>query len=154
MVSDNDIEKYVLETYRPLMKRDGMEGWTALEPYTVVFRPLLAEREVWVEAALNHFCTVANGVTVQSLDVVPNIPGFKNNTSSNQPYYRGHIGGLFGVLKRKVKGSSETPVVRFGNAIQARSFGSKCTTVQISVSRAENNQNLARGIHAQCPKIM
>lgn len=101
------------------MRRDGEEHWTALGSYSVVFRPVLGEREVWVETLLNHFCTLANGVGMHSLDVVPNIPGFKNNSSVDQPYFKGYIGGLFGVLKRKIKGTSATPVVRFGNAIQA-----------------------------------
>lgn len=100
-----------------------MEDWTALGPYSVIFRPVLGEREVWVETALNHFCTLANGISVHSVDVVPKIPGFKNNMSSDQPYYKGDIGGLFGVLKRKVKETSATPRVRFGNAIQARAGG-------------------------------
>lgn len=122
------------------MRRDGVEGWTALGPYSVVFRPLLGEREVWVETALNHFCTVANGVDVQCSEVVPNIPGFKNKTSSHQPYYKGHIGGLFGVLKRKVKGSSATPFVRFGNAIQARVFVFKCTKT-FCIRRSEQTES-------------
>lgn len=116
IVSDKDIEKYVLEVYRPLTSPNGAEHWTVLGPYTVIFRPVLGEREVWVEVALSHFCTVTHGVKM----VAVNIPGYNSNKPSEQSYYKGDIGGLFGTLRRKIKGKTATPVVRLGNATQAR----------------------------------
>ncbi|CAB1106731.1 unnamed protein product [Ectocarpus sp. CCAP 1310/34] len=118
VVNDEDIEKHILETYRPLTSPDGVGNWTALEPYTVHFRsPVLGGREVWVEIALKHFCTVANGTKTA---VVPNIPGYNHKKSGNLPYLKGDIGGLFGPLRRKVsREKSARPMVRLGNATQA-----------------------------------
>lgn len=95
-----------------------MKDWSILGQYSVLFPPpALGDREVWVEVALNHFCTVANGVKTA---VVPNIPGYKNDKPSDRPYYKGEIGGLFGMLRRKLKGRAAPPTVRFGNATQVR----------------------------------
>lgn len=107
----------MLETYRPLTSPDGVNDWTVLGHYSVLFPPPALEgREVWVEVALNHFCTVANGVRTA---IVPNIPGYNNDKPSDRPYYTGDIAGLFGRLRRKLKGGSAPPMVRFGNATQA-----------------------------------
>lgn len=116
MVDDKDIEKYILEMYRPLTSPNGADDWTVQGRYSVVFHPGNGDREVWVETALYHFCTVANGVRT----AVPNIPGYKNDKPSTQSYYKGYIGGLFGMLTRKAGRGSVTPMVRLGNATQAR----------------------------------
>lgn len=117
VVDDQDIEKYILETYRPLTSPNGAENWTVLGRYSVHFPPpVLGDREVWVEIAVNHFCTVANGISVA---VVPNIPGYPNKPS-NRPYYKKEIGGLFGTLRRKFRDKSATPTVRLGNVTKAR----------------------------------
>lgn len=116
VVDNKEIENYVLETYRPLTSRNGLEDWTILGHYSVLFRSVDGDQEVWVETALEHFCDVANGVQI----ITPSIPGYKSEKRTNQPYYKGDIGGLFGALRRKVKGASATPMVRFGNATQVR----------------------------------
>ena len=118
VVDDRDIERHVLEAYRPLTSPDGVRDWTVLGHYSVLFpTQALGDREVWVEIGLNHFCTVANGVKTA---VVPNIPGYRNDKPSERPYYTGDIGGLFGMLRRRLKGRTAPPMVRFGNATQAR----------------------------------
>lgn len=55
-MGDEDIEKYVLETYRPLTSPDGKENWTSMQPFSVLLPPPVHGKQgVWVETALYHF---------------------------------------------------------------------------------------------------
>lgn len=116
-LDDQDIKNFVFETYRPLTSPNGADGWTVMGAYSVRLPPPSASghlgREVWVETALLHFCTVANGVKV-------NIPGYNHHNSSDDPYYRGDMGGFSRRMRWKFKGTPSKPMVRLGNATQAR----------------------------------
>ncbi|CAM9423661.1 unnamed protein product [Ectocarpus fasciculatus] len=98
LVSDEEIERDVLKTYRPLTSPDGVEDWTTLGPYSVIFRRQLGEREVWVETPVNHFSVTANAMKT-------------DKGAKNQAYYYGDLGGL----RWWFKGRSRVPKVRFGN---------------------------------------
>ncbi|CAM9227605.1 unnamed protein product [Ectocarpus sp. 12 AP-2014] len=102
-VSDEEIEHDVLQTYRPLTSPDGVEDWTTLGPYSVIFRRPLGEREVWVETPVNHFSVTANAMKT-------------DKGGKNQSYYYGDLGGLMW----RFKGRSSVPKVRFGNTTKAR----------------------------------
>lgn len=101
VVTDEEIERDILEAYRPLSNPDGMENWTCIGPYSVVFRRLLGQREVWVETPVYHFSTTANAMKV-------------DKAARNQSYY-GDLGGL----RRWFKERSSAPRVRFGNTTEA-----------------------------------
>lgn len=124
VVEEEEIKKQVLAKYRPLTSPDGKTGWKALSPYSVLFPPaVFGHREVWVETALNHFCTVTNAVKV-------NIPGYEHNASDEAPYYKADFPGFRDRAKDHFKGKgkggstkpkpSSKPMVRFGNATKAR----------------------------------
>lgn len=56
MDNEDDIKKYVLDTYRPLTSPDGKGNWTNMQPFSVLFSPYVdGERGVWVETTLSHF---------------------------------------------------------------------------------------------------
>ncbi|CAM9472731.1 unnamed protein product [Ectocarpus fasciculatus] len=97
-ISDEEIERDVLKTYTPLTSPDGVEDWTTLGPYSVMFRRQLGEREVWVETPVNHFSVTANAMKT-------------DKGAKNQSYYYGDLGGL----RWWFKGRSRVPKVRFGN---------------------------------------
>jgi len=55
-MNDEDIKKYVLETYRPLTSPDGKGNWTDMQPLSVLFPPSVdGKRGVWAETAIRHF---------------------------------------------------------------------------------------------------
>lgn len=116
-VEDTDIERYIFESYRPLTSPDGQRDWTVMEPYSVVFRLVEGQREVWAETTLSHFSTKANGIKIKGYD------DFKHGDST---YYYGDMGGY---LTRRFKGGSPTPKVRFGNATRVRTCQCKRTLV-------------------------
>ncbi|CAN0237418.1 unnamed protein product [Scytosiphon promiscuus] len=97
-IEDEEIERDILEAYRPLSSSDGVENWTTLGPYSVIFRRLLGQREVWVETPVYHFSVTTNAMKV-------------GKASKNQSYYYGDLGGL----RWWFKGRSSAPRVRFGN---------------------------------------
>lgn len=106
VITDEEIERDILETYRPLSSPDGVENWTTLGPYSVVFRRLHGQREVWVETWVEtpvyHFSSFANAM--------------KTGKAGNQSYYYGDMGRLSWWFK----GRSSAPSVRLGNATKAR----------------------------------
>ncbi|CAN0127637.1 unnamed protein product [Scytosiphon promiscuus] len=109
VVEDEDIEKYVLETYRPLTSPNGSEDWTVLEPYSVLFPPpVLGDREVWVETALCHFCFVAN-----AKKVVAN--AMKVEGAETSSYLYDDVGRS---RWRLPKGRPSVPRVFFGNVTE------------------------------------
>jgi len=137
VADEEEIKKQVLAKYRPLTSPDGKTGWKALSPYSVLFPPAVCgDREVWVEIALNHFCTVTNAVKVK-------IPGYEHNPSDEAPYFKADFPGFRDRAKEcftKGKGrggsakpkTSSKPMVRFGNATQARIY---LFTVKVSPRR-------------------
>lgn len=102
-ITDEEIEHDILEAYRPVSSPDGVEAWTTLGPYSVAFRRLLGQREVWVETPVHHFSVIANAMKV-------------DKARQNQSYYYGDLGGL----RWWFKGRSSAPRVRFGNTTKAR----------------------------------
>lgn len=110
MADDKDIESHILEAYRPLTRPDGHDDWTVLGPYSVVFRLVDGQREVWAETPLKHFSRVASGVQVD-------IKGYSDTRHTKKDYYYGSMGGG---LTRRIMGQPSTPMVRFGNATEAR----------------------------------
>lgn len=107
MVEESDIEKHILESYRPLTSPDGKHNWTVLEPYIVVFRVVEEQREVWVATPVNHF-SKANGIKIK---------GYDDLKHWDPTYYYGDMGGS---LMRRFRGQPVAPKVRFGNATKAR----------------------------------
>lgn len=105
-VEDSDIERYISESYRPLTSPDGQHDWTVMEPYSVVFRLVQGQREVWAETTLNHFSRKANGIRIK---------GYDDLKHGDSTYY---YGDMCGFLTRRIKGASPTPKIRFGNATQ------------------------------------
>ena len=103
VISDEEIERDVRETYRPLSSPDGVKNWTSLGPYSVVFRRLLGQREVWVETPVYHFSITANAMKI-------------DKGGKNQSYYYADLGGR----RWWFKGRSPAPRVRFGNTTKAR----------------------------------
>ena len=103
VITDEEIERDILEAYRPLASPDGVESWTVLGTYSVVFRRSLGQREVWVETPLYHFSTTANAKKI-------------DKAGKNQSYYYADLGGL----RWWFKGRSSAPRVRFGNTTKAR----------------------------------
>ncbi|CBN78661.1 conserved unknown protein [Ectocarpus siliculosus] len=97
-VSDEEIERDILKTYRPLTSPDGVGDWTTLGPYSVICRRQLGEREVWVETPVNHLRVFSNAMKT-------------DKGGKNQSYYYGDMGGL----RWWFKGRSSVPKVRFGN---------------------------------------
>lgn len=113
VVDDTDIEKYVLETYRPLTSPNGMDGWAVLNPYSVLFPPpVLGNREVWVEIALCHFCIVANAIKVAD-------NAMKVEGGATKSYLYEDVGRS---RWRLPKGRPSVPRVFFGNTTKARGF--------------------------------
>lgn len=111
-MDEEEIKKQVLAKYRPLTSPDGKTGWKALSPYSVLFPPaVLGDREVWVETALNHFCTVTNAMKVR-------IPGYEHSKSDEAPYYKADFPGARD-RTQGLKGKRK-PMVRFGNATEVR----------------------------------
>lgn len=104
VIADEEIERDVLEAYRPLSSPDGVDNWTSLGKYTVVFRRLHGQREVWVETPVYHFSVTANAMK-------------NHNGGKGQSYFYGDLGGL----RWRFKGRSSAPKVRFGNTTEARS---------------------------------
>lgn len=104
VVNDEEIERDILEVYRPLSSPDGVENWTTLGAYSVVFRQVLRQREVWVETPVNHFSVTANARKI-------------DKAGNNQSYYLADLDGL----RWSFKGRSSAPGVRFGNTTKARS---------------------------------
>lgn len=109
VITDEEIESDVLEAYRPLSSPDGVDNWTTLGKYSVVFRRLLGQREVWVETPVHHFSVTANAKKV-------------DKGGKNQSYYYGDLGGL----RWWFKGRSSAPRVRFGNTTEASLCSSVC----------------------------
>eukprot|EP00752_Nemacystus_decipiens_P013425 g11888.t1 len=101
VISDDEIERDILEAYRPLSSADGVENWTSLSVYSVVFRRVLGQREVWVETPVYHFSVTANARKI-------------DKAGKNQSYYLADLGGL----RWWFKGRSSAPGVRFGNTTQ------------------------------------
>eukprot|EP00752_Nemacystus_decipiens_P017613 g15785.t1 len=144
VVDDEDIVKHVLETYRPLTSPDGVKDWTVLGHYSVLVPPRgLVDREVWVEIALTHFCIVANGVNTA---VVPNIPGYKHDQPSDLPYFTGDMAGVFGMLRRRLKGRSAPPMVRFGNATQEYATFTYYPRIEQTSTAQGNERNVEIGV--------
>ena len=108
-VEDSDIENYIIETCSPLTSPDGQHEWTVVGSYTVVFRSVDDEREVWAETPVRHFSKYTNGIRIE---------GYSDSKHGKRTYYYGDIGGFLTRIRRK--GASATPKVRFGNATQAR----------------------------------
>lgn len=103
IIAEEEIERDILEAYRPLSSPDGVKNWTTLGNHSVVFRRLLGQREVWDEAPVYHFSTTANAMKI-------------DKAGKNQSYYYGDLGGL----RWWFKGRSSAPKVRFGNTTKAR----------------------------------
>lgn len=103
VIADEEIERDILEAYRPLSSPDGVENWTMLGPYSVVFRRLHGQRAVWVETSVYHFSVTANAMKV-------------DKGRKDQSCYYGDLGGL----RWWFKGRSSAPRVRFGNTTKAR----------------------------------
>ena len=103
VITDEEIERDILEVYRPLSSPDGVENWTILGKYSVVFRRRLGQREVWVETPVLHFSVTANAMKV-------------DKGKKDQSYYYGDLGGL----RWWFKGRSSTAKIRFGNTTKAR----------------------------------
>lgn len=104
-ISDEEIERDILEAYRPLSSPDGVRNWTTIGPYSVIFRRLLGQREVWVETPVYHFSVTANAKKV-------------DKAGKDQSYYYGDLGGL----RWWFKGRSSSPRVRFGNTTKASKY--------------------------------
>ncbi len=102
-ISDDEIERDILEAYRPVSSPNGVENWTTLGPYSVVFRRILGQREAWVETPVYHFSKIANARKI-------------DKAGKDQSYYLADLGGL----RWWFKGSSSAPRVRFGNTTKAR----------------------------------
>ena len=111
-VLDNDgIEKYVLETYRPLTSPNGVEDWTVLRRYTVLVPPpVLGEREVWVETDVHHFCTLANAMKVAER-------GLAKTETKNHSYLYQDVATRW---RFRVKSHPPVPTFCIGNATGAR----------------------------------
>ena len=102
VITDEEIERDVLEAYRPLTSPDGVNDWTTHGEYSVVFRRVQAPREVWVETPVTHFSVKSNAKKI-------------DKGAEGQSYYYGNLGGW----RWGFKGRSSVPVVRFGNNTQA-----------------------------------
>lgn len=111
VVDEKDIEKYVLEMYRPVTSPNGMDSWTVLDPFSVLFPPPVAgDREVWVETALFHFCTVAFAMKVAA-------SAMKIEGAATKSYLYEDVGRS---RWRFPKGRPSVPTVFFGNDTKAR----------------------------------
>eukprot|EP00903_Cladosiphon_okamuranus_P015149 g14007.t2 len=134
VTTDEEIERDILETYRPLTSPDGVDNWTALGKYLVVFLRLLGQREVWVETPVCHFSAEANAIKV--------VKGGENQS---------HLCRDVGVLRRWFKGRSSAPRVRFGNTVkhaQASSeseFHAKEGAIEDALARGRRNYSPATG---------
>lgn len=102
VVTDEEIEHDILDTYKPLSSPDGVDNWTCLGPFSVVFRRWLGQREVWVETPVYHFSITANAMNVDK--------------AGNQSYFYGDLGRS----RWSFKGRSSVPRVRFGNTTKVR----------------------------------
>lgn len=112
MLDNEGIEKYVLETYRPLTSPNGADDWTVLGQYTVRFPPpVLGEREVWVENELHHFCTVANAMKKVAEK------GLASTANNNDSYLYQDVGSSW---RRRDKDHPPVPTFCIGNATKAR----------------------------------
>ena len=109
VISDEEIERDIVKAYRPLSSQDGVESWTIVGPYSVVFRRLLGQREVWVETPVYHFSNTANAWAI-------------DKAQKDQSYYLADLGGPRWVFMWR----SKAPVVRFGNTTKARETGLPC----------------------------
>lgn len=98
VITDEEIERDVLEVYRPLTSSDGVNNWTTHGPYSVVFRRLRGQREVWVETPVTHFSVKSNAKKI-------------DRAAKGQDYYYRDLGGW----RWGFKGRSSVPIVRFGN---------------------------------------
>ncbi|CAM9496040.1 unnamed protein product [Ectocarpus sp. 13 AM-2016] len=66
LIDNEDIKKYVLETYRPLTSPDGKGNWTNMQPFSVLFPPSVdGKRGVWVETTLHHFSFKAIAMNIR-----------------------------------------------------------------------------------------
>lgn len=109
VIADEEIERDIREVYRPLSSSDGVENWNSLGEYSVVFRPLPGQREVWVETLVHHFSVTTNAMKVDKND---------------QSYFYRDLGRL----RWWFKGSS-APVARFGNTTEASVFSAGLVTL-------------------------
>ncbi|CAM9675081.1 unnamed protein product [Scytosiphon promiscuus] len=133
VVTDETIERHIVESYRPLTSPDGESNWAVLGLYSVVFRLVNGRREIWAETPLNHFCEVAHGVKIS-------IKGYDDLKHGDTSYYYGNIGGF---LTRRLQGTSPTPKVRFGNATKEFATFTSYPIVEHTDIASE------RGIHAE-----
>ena len=117
VITDEEIERDILEAYRPLSSPDGVGNWTCIGPYSVVFRLELGQRGVWVETPVYHFSVTANAMKV-------------DKAAKNQSYYYADLGGL----RWPFKGRSSAPRVRFGNTTKARFLCSYSLLVSTKIS--------------------
>ena len=101
-VTDEEIERDVLEAYTPLTSPDGVNNWTKHGSYSVVFRRVLGQREVWVETPVKYFSVKSNAKKI-------------DKAAKGQSYYIGDLGGW----RWGFKGQSSVPIVRFGNNTKA-----------------------------------
>ena len=102
VITDEEIERDVLEAYRPLTSPDGVNDWTTHGEYSVVFRRMQAQREVWVETSVTHFSVKSNAKKI-------------DKGAEGQSYYYGDLGGR----RWWFRGQSSVPVVHFGNNTKA-----------------------------------
>ncbi|CAN0080015.1 unnamed protein product [Ectocarpus fasciculatus] len=110
-VLDNEgIKKYVLETYKPLTSPNGVENWTVLGQYTVLFPPpVLGEPEVWVETDLHHFCFLANAMILAE-------KGLAEIKTQNHSYLYQDVASGW---RRRVKDHPRVPTFCIGNATES-----------------------------------
>lgn len=109
VISDEEIEHDILQSYRPLSSPDGVGTWTTLGKYSIAFRRLLGQREVWVETPVHRFSVTANAMKV-------------DKGAKDQSFFYGDLGRL----RWWFKGRSSAPRVRFGNATKARLCSPSC----------------------------
>ena len=102
VITDGEIERDVLEEYKPLTSPDGVNNWTTHGRYTVFFRRVSGQREVWVETPVTHFSVKSPAKRI-------------DKGTEGQSYYYGDLGGR----RWGFKGPSSVPVVRFGNNTEA-----------------------------------
>eukprot|EP00752_Nemacystus_decipiens_P016266 g14546.t1 len=167
-IDQNEIEKQVLAKYRPLTSPDGEKHWEALPPYSVLFpRPVLGDREVWVETALKDFCTVSHSVKI-------NIPGYEHIDSDNNSYFRDDFPGFLDRTGKHIRGAgnrvrrvfgrgkgkeaqeaveasakrSRAPMVRFGNATKEVASFTYWTTTEFTKGAAGSGVNAEIGFSA------
>ncbi|CAN0500557.1 unnamed protein product, partial [Ectocarpus sp. 12 AP-2014] len=148
LIGNEDIKKYVLETYRPLTSPDGKENWTNMQPFSVLFPPSVdGKRGVWVETTLHHFSFKAIAMKISRV-VTKTAKKIPRNTVKIVKAAVGLNTKSLHIYKRWVpprlkfgNGDSRKRMVRFGNYTQY--YAVSCT-IRPSPSRRSRKRKVSR----------